>query len=113
MKVVSRENQGVRVLELHGKLLFGHGVKELENAFQKALSEGCRRIVMDLGHVPFIDSAGTGAIAICKKRAMDASARVSLVIPVASSIHLHVQSCLRLMFETVDEETQAIAALSR
>lgn len=108
MRIKARDAGQVRVLDLNGKLLLGHGETALEEAVNSALAEGHRRIVFNMEKVPFIDSAGTGALTMCMKRALDQKAEIKLMIPPSSTIHLHVQTCLRLMFKTFDDEAEAV-----
>jgi anti-anti-sigma factor len=40
-------------------------VTEVERVIKKRISGGCRKLVLDLGRVDFVDSAGVGMLLVC------------------------------------------------
>ncbi len=109
-KVKVKDEGTIRVLELSGRLLLGEPLTVLEKAVMATLTEGHKRIVIDYSHIGAIDSAGIGALAIYRKRAAKHKAAIKAVIPKGSAIPIHVQTPIRLLYDTHDEIVQALVA---
>jgi len=60
MKVELREEQGVAIAALRGRLDRGVGDEVLRETVNDLLADGQRRILLDLSEVPGIDSSGIG-----------------------------------------------------
>ena len=71
MRINTSETTGIRVLACDGVMLLGNGAEELGDAFERALREGVRGIVLDLTRLGYLDSAGVGTVV---SGAKDASA---------------------------------------
>jgi anti-sigma B factor antagonist len=70
MDVRSNHSEGTARIELHGELDIGTAPK-LDEAVDRALDEGCREVVLDLGGTTFMDSTGLNAL-IRAARTVDA-----------------------------------------
>lgn len=57
-----RENQGVVILDLHGRIVLGPETQGLRDQVMQLLSEGKKRIVLNLAEVTYVDSAGVGTL---------------------------------------------------
>jgi anti-anti-sigma factor len=57
-----REQNGVRIFDLHGRLTIGDSSDQLTNALSSVLQEGARRVIIDLNGVPQIDSSGISTL---------------------------------------------------
>lgn len=55
----------VFVFELAGRLTLGNRLTEIEHSIRTAIENGCRKLVLDLGRLDFIDSAGVGMLVMC------------------------------------------------
>ena len=62
LKVTRREQDGILILRLKGRLTFGHGDTLLSDEIQHALAWRNVRVVIDLSLVDKMDSAGLGAL---------------------------------------------------
>jgi anti-sigma B factor antagonist len=62
MKVEKRNAGGVLILTLRGRITLGEGDELLKDAIFAAVDEGSRNVLIDLGDVPYIDSAGLGEL---------------------------------------------------
>ncbi len=109
-KVKVKDEGTVRILDLSGRLLLGEPLTILEKAVMATLTEGHKRIVIDYSHIGAIDSAGIGALAIYRKRAVEHKAAIKAVIPKGSTIPLHVQTPIRLLYDPHDEMVKALVA---
>ena len=62
MKIVERQVGDVVILDLHGKILIGEGDDALRDAVTRLVDSGKTKILLNLGDVPYVDSAGLGAL---------------------------------------------------
>ena len=62
LNVVEKEVSGVTVLQLIGRVTLGEESNQLRNKLKDTLSQGKTRLVLDLGEVTYIDSAGLGTL---------------------------------------------------
>ncbi len=65
MKGSFRDVQGVRVLDLSGKITIGVGDVELRRLVEEALASGKTNILVNLKDVTHIDSSGIGELVAC------------------------------------------------
>jgi len=55
----------ITVFELAGRLTLGNRLTEIEHTIKTAVQLGCRKMVLDLSRLDFIDSAGLGMLVMC------------------------------------------------
>lgn len=110
MTVEVREAGKVRIIDLHGRLVLGT-TDRLKEEVQGLLSGGHGRILLNLRGVPYMDSAGIGELAACKKRVIEKTGQLKVVKP-AGRYHLAVETVLELMFgnSIFDDEKDALGS---
>jgi anti-sigma B factor antagonist len=84
----------ITVIEIAGRINLGRESGQIEVAVLKAVTEGARNIMIDLGQVASIDSTGIGIIAYCFGKASQAGVR--LCVAAASGRVLEVFQLTRL-----------------
>jgi anti-sigma B factor antagonist len=110
MKVSVRQREGVTVLDLEGKITIGSGDLELRNAVQKAVGDGAKNVLVNLGKVTTIDSSGVGELVASYTTATGRGAKLKLVnLPPKVQDVLTVTQLITV-FETFDTEDEAIAS---
>jgi len=62
MKITNRDEGGVTIIEPKGKITIGEGDLILRDEITKNLSEEKKKLVLDLGGVSYMDSAGVGEL---------------------------------------------------
>ena len=62
MKINQRQEGGVTVIELSGKITIGVGDVAVRDAVQTAVASGSTKILLDMSGVSTIDSAGVGEL---------------------------------------------------
>jgi len=62
LQIVEKETNGVMVLALSGRITLGEESNQLRSHIKEMLSQGTKRLVLDLGNVSYIDSAGLGTL---------------------------------------------------
>jgi anti-sigma B factor antagonist len=66
---------GIVIVSITGRIAVGVEKGQIEDAVVGALKDGVRKIVIDLAHVSYIDSAGVGIIAFCFGKASQLGAQ--------------------------------------
>jgi anti-sigma B factor antagonist len=62
LQIVEKESGGVTILALSGRVTLGEESNQLRTHIKDTLAEGAKRLVLDLGNVSYIDSAGLGTL---------------------------------------------------
>jgi anti-anti-sigma factor len=57
-----REQNGVHVFDVHGRLTIGDSSDQLTAALSSILQNGARKVIIDLNGVPQIDSSGISSL---------------------------------------------------
>jgi anti-sigma B factor antagonist len=55
----------VTVVEMSGRLHFGNSLSYAENAINRMIDGGTRKLVIDLARLDYIDSSGLGMLIFC------------------------------------------------
>jgi anti-anti-sigma factor len=69
---------GIVIVRITGRIALGVEKGQIEDAIVGSLKDGVRKIVVDLAHVSYIDSAGVGIIAFCFGKASQAGAQFTV-----------------------------------
>ncbi|HEX4545867.1 MAG TPA: STAS domain-containing protein [Candidatus Acidoferrum sp.] len=62
LEITQREANGIYILSLRGRLVLGQESSGFQETVEKLLSSGNTRLVINLEHANYIDSAGLGAL---------------------------------------------------
>jgi anti-sigma B factor antagonist len=62
LKVNSRQVDGVTVLDLNGRIVLGEPTVLMRDTFQDLITRGQKKVLVNLGEVNYIDSAGLGSL---------------------------------------------------
>ncbi|HET8923951.1 MAG TPA: STAS domain-containing protein [Candidatus Acidoferrum sp.] len=62
LEITQRESNGICILSLSGRLVLGEESSGFREAVENLLSSGNTRLVINLQHANYIDSAGLGAL---------------------------------------------------
>ncbi len=62
LQIVEKDLSGVAIIGLAGRLILGDESNNLRNRIKDLLGKGKTRLVLDLGEVTYIDSAGLGTL---------------------------------------------------
>ena len=110
MEIDVRKHQEVQVIHLHGDLKIGDPVDGFRQTVEELFGNGDSRIVVNLADVPMIDSSGIGALVRLLTIAKQRGGALKLVSPSKLAVQtLKIVGLLNL-FETYDDEGQAIAS---
>jgi anti-sigma B factor antagonist len=107
MKIVEREVGNVTILDLKGKILIGEGDDALRDAVTRVVQSGKTKILLNLGEVPYVDSAGLGEIVRCYTTVSKNGGKLKLVNLTKKIQDLLAITKLLTVFETYDTEEEA------
>ncbi len=62
LEIAEHDSGGITVLELSGRVTLGMESSQLRTKIRDLLGQGKSRLVLDLGNVSYIDSAGLGTL---------------------------------------------------
>jgi anti-sigma B factor antagonist len=110
LKITTREAKGVRVLDLSGRLTIGEASASFREEIGKALEKGDLKILLNLGDVTYIDSAGLGELISAYTSVSNRSGKLKL-LSLTKRVHDLMQiTKLYTVFEVFDDETSALAS---
>ncbi len=115
LNMTEREEKGVTILELEGRVTLGEGSGQLRNKLKETLSQGKTRLVLDLSEVTYIDSAGLGTLVAGFTSAQNQGANLKLAnLTSRFSEILHITKLVTVfeVFPTVEEAVKSFASAS-
>ena len=62
MEIAVREENGIHILDVRGRLTIGEPAEQLNQALQAIVERGGRKVVINLNGVPQIDSSGISSL---------------------------------------------------
>jgi len=111
MRVSIREESGVTILDLNGRLVSGDGDAILRDALENLIDEGRARILVNFGKVTSMDSSGIGELVSGWKHAREKGSLVAILRPgdrVRYTLHL---SQILPLLEVFEDEAAAVQAM--
>ena len=107
MQLNERRLNGVTIIDVAGRLT-ADSQRELKELVGQVVRRGDKRIVLNLAHLTYVDSAGLGELVACYTRAT----RDEAVIALANADHrVHAQlemTRLLTIFDSYESEAAAI-----
>jgi anti-sigma B factor antagonist len=113
LKLTNREFNGVAVVELDGRVVLGEETNKLREAVKNLVSEGKKKIVLDVKNVTMIDSSGLGALVAAYSSAKSAGASLRLASLGAHFNQLLQVTKLLTVFEVSKTQEEAVSAFSK
>lgn len=112
MDIKERVVDGVSVLDLSGKIVLGEGDSQVRDRIKDLLADGQRRILLNLGDVNYVDSAGLGALISSYTTTKREGGQLKLVNLTKRIQDLLAITKLITVFDTYDEEKEALASFN-
>jgi anti-sigma B factor antagonist len=112
MNIVERKVEDVTILDLHGKMLIGDGDDALREALTKVVDGGQTKVVLNLGDVPYVDSAGLGEIVRSYTTVTRKGGKLKLLNLTKKLEDLLSITKLLTVFETYDTEDEAVKSFT-
>jgi anti-sigma B factor antagonist len=110
LEITQRETNGIYLLALNGRLVLGQESIGLRALIDSLLASGVTRIVINLEHVNYVDSAGLGALIEMHRNTKTKGGSLKLC-----NLGPNLRQALEIarllpIFETCPTETAAIAS---
>jgi anti-sigma B factor antagonist len=112
MDIKERVVDGVSVLDISGKIVLGEGDSQVRDRIKDLLADGQRRILLNLGDVNYVDSAGLGALISSYTTTKREGGQLKLVNLTKRIQDLLAITKLITVFDTYDEEKEALASFN-
>ena len=112
MQIDERTVGDVMVLDVKGKVTLGEGDEMLKDKVNSLVSQGNKKIVLNLAEVPYIDSAGLGEIVRTYTTVSRQGGSLKLLNLTKRITDLLSITKLLTVFETYDSESEAIRSFS-
>src|SRR5215469_2526937 len=78
LKLSKRTVDGILVIQCNGRIVFGEESSLLRDDVKKAIADGSKKIVLNLGEVNYIDSGGLGTLVALHTTAHNGGTTVKL-----------------------------------
>jgi anti-sigma B factor antagonist len=112
MKLSTRKAGEVVIIDVEGKILFGEGDTEIKQIVDDLLKKGNTKVLLNLTHVPFLDSAGLGEIIRCFTALRRNGGSLKLLSPNRRIIDLLNITNLLTVFDWFGDESSALASFA-
>ena len=112
MQIDERKIGNVTILDLKGKLTLGDGDELLRNKINGLVQVGSKQIVLNLGQVPYIDSAGLGEVVRTYTTVKKQDGMLKLLNLTKRIQDLLMITKLLTVFDTFDNEVDAVKSFN-
>ena len=112
MEIAERKVSDVTILDLTGKMTLGEGDEMLKQTINNLLAAGNKKLVLNLGGVPYIDSAGLGEVVRTHTTVSRQGGSLKLLNLTKRIEDLLSITKLLTVFDTYDSEAEAIKSFT-
>lgn len=112
LTITERESGDVTILALTGQILLDDGDLAIRKKVHELLERGRLKLLLDMGGVTYIDSAGIGMLAGKLSTVRERNGDMKLLNLTTRGQRLFGMMKLHLVFETLDNEEQAIKSFA-
>jgi anti-sigma B factor antagonist len=108
--IETRKVDATTILDLHGPLASGPGDADLRQAVRLAFDSGARVVILNMEHVPAIDSSGVAALASGHMTAVNRGGHLKLCNLTQKLRDIFAIMRLDAVFDSYETEAAAIAS---
>jgi anti-sigma B factor antagonist len=112
MEIEERTSGGVKILDLKGKMTLGEGDELLKDKVNSLLLQGHKQLILNLGAVPYVDSAGLGEIVRTYTTVSREGGSLKLLNLTKRIQDLLSITKLLTVFDTFDSENDAVSSFN-
>ena len=112
MEIAERQVGDVTILDLNGKMTLGEGDELLKDKVNSVVSQGHKKLVLNLAAVPYIDSAGLGVIVRTYTTVSRQGGSLKMLGLTKRIADLLSITKLLTVFETYDSEDDAVRSFT-
>lgn len=111
LNITAREVDGVTVLALDGRIVFGEETHSLREKVKGLLAAGKKKIVLNMQKVSYVDSTGLGTLVGIRSSVKSANAALRLASVESRWTELMQMTQLWPLFDVSPSEAEAVRAL--
>jgi anti-sigma B factor antagonist len=108
MKIDERAAGSVKILDISGQIKFTQGDEMLKDKIHSVVHQGNKKILVNLGGVDYVDSAGLGELVGAYTTVAKAGGSMKLLNVTKKMRDLLSITKLLTVFETFDNEQEAV-----
>ena len=112
MKSSVRQDQSVTVVDLSGKITIGEGSAEIRNTVRDLLQAGRKKILLNMEDVSYVDSSGIGELVSSFTTVTNQGGELKLLHLTKKLRELLAITKLLTVFDSYDNEANALASYS-
>lgn len=112
LSINTRHSNGVAIVDLDGRITLGEGTGMLRDCVKDALAKGEKNILLNLGGVSYIDSAGLGELVGCSTTVKNAGGTLKLLQLQKKIKDLMQITKLHTIFEVMEDEATAVKSFA-
>lgn len=113
LKMTNREVDGVSVVALDGRIVLGEESNALREKVKSMIAEGKKKIVLNMGNITFIDSAGLGTLVAAHHSAKSQGAALKLAHLGSKFQEVLQITKLLTVFDVYNSEAEAVASFGK
>jgi anti-sigma B factor antagonist len=113
LRMSDRDVNGVTVIEIDGRVVLGEESNSFREKVKSLLAAGKKKIVLNLANVSYIDSAGLGTLVATFHSARSQGATLKLANLGQKFKEVLQVTKLMTVFDTYENETEAINSFSK
>jgi anti-sigma B factor antagonist len=110
--VSERSSGSVIILDVKGALTLTDGAEVLRDKVRSLLQQGHKHVLVNLGHVPYMDSAGLGELVQAYATTTRQGGQLKLLNTTQRINDLLVITKLANVFDLFDNETAAVSSFT-
>ncbi len=112
--ITERSTGGVQLLDVGGPITLGDGADQLRDRIRRLAQQGHRKLVINLEHVPYLDSAGLGELVHAHSVMAKQEGGGLRLLNATKRLRDHlVMTRLLDVLETFDDEAAAVASFGK
>ncbi len=111
MKIKEEIKDGIKIIRLSGKVISGPDLMDLKTVFQTSINNDMGNVLLDLGHVAWMDSSGLGVLVSGHTSLAREGGRMAILNATKKINELFIITKLITIFETFTDEDEALASL--
>ncbi|MER3429246.1 MAG: anti-sigma factor antagonist [Pyrinomonas sp.] len=112
LNIKERQAGDVTILDLSGKITIGEGSVALRSAIRRLLSEGKKKILLNLGGVSYVDSSGIGELVSSYTAVNKEGGQLKLLNLTQKIQDLLAITKLLTVFDVYEDEATALESFS-
>ena len=111
--MTNHEVDGISVVTLYGRIVFGEGNNALREKVKSLIAAGKKKIVLDMKHIDYIDSSGLGTLVAAHLSANAQGGAMRLCNLSSKFRDVLLLTKLTAVFEVFSTEAVAVASFTK